>query len=85
VIRGETEEASRAYIARMISSGKAAPTDLFIDTGIYCRHMSDGPMMSGAAEKLEGAMRGRTFHITFALAEDSEACDRRFAELIASG
>ena len=30
VIRGDTEEKRDAYIADLISSGKAAPTDIFI-------------------------------------------------------
>ena len=43
VIRGDTPEKREAYIADLISSGQAAPTDLFIDTGIYRHPLSNGP------------------------------------------
>ena len=47
VIRGDTEEKRDAYVADLISSGKAAPTDSFVYTGIDYHPLTDGVLPPG--------------------------------------
>jgi hypothetical protein len=45
VIRRDTEERRKAYVAGLISSGEATPTDTFIYTGVprpECSHTDHG-------------------------------------------